>query len=104
MLCELKEGNMALIKCPDCGKEISDTAPACIGCGCLMKPKAAVNTINKRKGGKYELIGFLLMLASIGGVVARIYRPDNDNLLLLARASIILFIIGFIIYLIGRFK
>ena len=24
---------MALIKCPECGKEISDKAPACIHCG-----------------------------------------------------------------------
>ena len=25
---------MALIKCEDCGKEISDKAKACIHCGC----------------------------------------------------------------------
>ena len=24
---------MALIECPDCGKQVSDAAPACIGCG-----------------------------------------------------------------------
>ena len=24
---------MALVKCPDCGRDISDQAPACIGCG-----------------------------------------------------------------------
>lgn len=24
---------MALVKCPDCGKMISDSSPACIGCG-----------------------------------------------------------------------
>lgn len=24
---------MALIKCPDCGREVSDLAPACLGCG-----------------------------------------------------------------------
>lgn len=29
---------MALTKCPDCGKEISDTAPACPNCG---RPNAA---------------------------------------------------------------
>lgn len=27
---------MALIKCSECGKEISDKAPACIHCGCPM--------------------------------------------------------------------
>ena len=28
---------MALINCPDCGKEISDTARVCINCGCKIK-------------------------------------------------------------------
>lgn len=29
---------MALINCPECGKEISDKAPACIHCGCPLQP------------------------------------------------------------------
>lgn len=28
---------MALIKCPECGQEISDMAPACIHCGCPIQ-------------------------------------------------------------------
>lgn len=28
---------MALIKCPDCGAEISDSASACIRCGCPLR-------------------------------------------------------------------
>ena len=28
---------MALIKCEDCGKEISDKDKACIHCGCPIK-------------------------------------------------------------------
>lgn len=28
---------MALIKCPECGKEISDRAKACINCGCPIE-------------------------------------------------------------------
>mgnify|MGYP002082164609 CR=1 FL=1 len=27
---------MALIKCPECGKEISDKAPVCIHCGFVV--------------------------------------------------------------------
>ena len=27
---------MALIKCPECGKKISDKADACINCGCPL--------------------------------------------------------------------
>jgi len=30
---------MALIKCPDCGKEISDKSEVCIHCGCPIKKK-----------------------------------------------------------------
>ena len=30
---------MALIKCPECGREISDQAPACIHCGYPLPPK-----------------------------------------------------------------
>ena len=36
---------MALIKCPECGKEISDRAPMCIQCGCPI-------TTNSTKKGK----------------------------------------------------
>lgn len=30
---------MALINCPECGKEVSDKASACIHCGCPLKDK-----------------------------------------------------------------
>lgn len=30
---------MALITCPECGKQISDKAPACIHCGCPIQPQ-----------------------------------------------------------------
>lgn len=30
---------MALIKCPECGKEISDRAASCIHCGCPIQPQ-----------------------------------------------------------------
>jgi peptidoglycan/LPS O-acetylase OafA/YrhL len=33
---------MALIKCPECGKEISDNAKTCPNCGRALKPSAAV--------------------------------------------------------------
>ena len=47
---------MALIKCPECGKEISDKATACINCGCpvsAMKQEAA-----ESKQAKAEQINF----------------------------------------------
>ena len=31
---------MALIKCPECGKEVSNNAKACPNCGCSLKPSS----------------------------------------------------------------
>jgi uncharacterized membrane protein YiaA len=33
---------MALIKCPDCGKEMSDTAQKCINCGRTLKNQSTI--------------------------------------------------------------
>jgi len=35
---------MALIKCKECGKDVSDNAPACPSCGSKLKPKTKVLT------------------------------------------------------------
>lgn len=37
---------MALIKCPECGKEVSDRAPACIHCGFPLENKTGSNANN----------------------------------------------------------
>lgn len=48
---------MALIKCPECGKEISDKAPACIHCGFPLSKlkKEKKKNIFKYDGEKYDL-------------------------------------------------
>ena len=33
---------MALIKCPECGKEISDKASNCPNCGCPIEQKSKI--------------------------------------------------------------
>lgn len=38
---------MALTKCPDCGRDVSDAAPACPGCGRPIKPPKDT----EKKGG-----------------------------------------------------
>lgn len=38
---------MALIKCEECGKEISDKAKVCVNCGCPVESKN-VNTVHKK--------------------------------------------------------
>lgn len=46
---------MALIKCPECGKEISDKALACIHCGFPLKE------INKEENKKCEFYKVILI-------------------------------------------
>lgn len=43
---------MALINCPECGKEISDKAGNCPNCGCLIQPE------QETKDGKGERWSF----------------------------------------------
>ena len=42
---------MALIVCPDCGKQISDLATVCIGCGRPMEVKKGKLVVTGRKDG-----------------------------------------------------
>lgn len=92
---------MALIACPDCGKGISDTAPTCIGCGRVMSAsnKSGGEKVTERKGGKYELIGTLLILVSMVGCIGGI-SVDMKGFIPVGTIG---FIIGTIIFLYGRF-
>ena len=49
---------MALIKCKECGKEISDKAEYCVHCGCPIEMSKEVTTEkeekNKEKDNKKE--------------------------------------------------
>ena len=82
---------MPLIDCPDCGRQVSDSAPNCPQCGKPMTIFAGKAVQTTRKGGKYEGVGFLLIVAGIfvcfasGGLGA------------------VLILVGFIVFLIGRF-
>jgi len=58
---------MALIKCPDCGKEISDSAPQCIHCGSL-------NTVvsNQEKEARKFVRGAGIFAGTFGLIVGSI--------------------------------
>ena len=44
---------MALIKCPECGREVSDKAPACPHCGAPILSEFIEKKVKKYKTTKY---------------------------------------------------
>ena len=58
---------MALIKCKECGKEVSDTLDVCIHCGCPLKNKKkdTPKIDNKKVSNKFIWIVSLLPIISV---------------------------------------
>ncbi len=57
---------MALVKCPDCGSEVSDRAKQCIHCGCPIEAIlcANVNTICRINDEEYDFSDELVLAMS----------------------------------------
>ena len=80
---------MALIKCPECGKEISDTAKNCINCGYVLKEDAPapqptivnVEAPKKEKSAKnFLVIGITLNLCCLLVTTLKaLFSMDVDN-------------------------
>ena len=51
---------MALIKCPECGKEISDASTACIHCGYPISKNPDVQKKVKSKAIPHRKVGAIL--------------------------------------------
>jgi hypothetical protein len=93
---------MALIRCPECNKKISDKAEVCIDCGYPLvrgKPEIAhkkrVQTI-EQTSKEFKLAMLLGGLLSIGSCIG-MFAAENKG------TPFILFIIGIIIYMSGKF-
>ena len=62
---------MALVKCPECGKEISDKANSCPSCGYPINQtemeleQDRVNIRNKNKGKNLLTFGGILLLITV---------------------------------------
>lgn len=52
---------MAMIKCRECGREISDQAPSCPYCGAPSAKKVA-DDANQQTASKWTAIGVVLFL------------------------------------------
>lgn len=49
---------MSLIKCKECGKEISDKAESCVNCGCPISKKKSDNNIRNNYLCCFNIINF----------------------------------------------
>ena len=92
---------MALISCAECGKEVSDKASSCPNCGAPISSKNAVSlnpeshTKVTRTGAKWEGIGFLLI---VGGMITAMGSAADNHI------GGIMVAVGFVVFLVGRFK
>ena len=90
---------MALISCPECGKEVSEKAASCPNCGAPISGNSSVSLNPQthakvtRTGAKWEGIGFILIV--VGMIMALASQGGFGGLLI---------VVGFIVFLIGRFK
>lgn len=60
---------MALIKCPDCGKQVSDQAPSCPNCGRVLKKKTGCLS--------YFIFGFSILI--IVGVIGSLMNGASNK-------------------------
>lgn len=64
---------MALVTCPDCGKQVSDTAKMCINCGRVLKDQ----TVTIEKTGKRIKLAMLVSVAAlILGAMISVFDMD----------------------------
>lgn len=87
---------MTMIACPECTKQISDKAPNCPNCGVPLAAATQQTKIEHanvtRTGAKWEGIGFVMI---IFGMISAMAGAEFGGVLLA---------IGFVVFLIGRFK
>lgn len=82
-----------LVPCPDCGAQVSPRAAACPQCGApVARKEARVH----RAGARWEGIGFALIIA---GMVAGFSGSPAWF-----AVGALLGVVGFVVFIIGRFK
>lgn len=72
---------MALIKCPECGQEISDSLKRCHHCGMKIKKVKEKKKLSKKKKIIILVASIVAVAAlAVGGVffVNKVIKPAND--------------------------
>lgn len=70
---------MAIINCPECGKEVSDRAKMCINCGCPIKDKTSEpQLLSENRKSIIQIIGLTVGLFFIFVGIIRIATAEAD--------------------------
>ena len=64
---------MALVKCPECGKEISSQLKKCNNCGYKLKQ------VDKKKQKKFIIIGLVLLVLIVVGTIIGVSANKNNQ-------------------------
>lgn len=65
---------MALINCPECGRQVSDQAEKCPGCGAIINKKTARKNAKKGKKRKWFIpVIILVVLLIVGGITGAFF-------------------------------
>lgn len=88
---------MALLECPDCAREVSDAATSCPGCGRTIQ---SAPVVTRRRGTVYEAVGALLIFSGVGGCSIMSIVGAQGGVAVGATLGTV----GFIVFMVGRFK
>lgn len=91
---------MALIKCPECGKEISDKALSCPSCAYPIKPVVIEATGKKWKG--LQLIFSIVFAVGFVWLITKACAIDESTSSEPSAIPVFMVIIGFLGYIISR--
>ncbi|MBA7514792.1 hypothetical protein ES705_06827 [subsurface metagenome] len=91
---------MALTKCSECGREVSDKATACPGCGAPIAtvsvgvPTQTIEQTSKRLKAQYAIAGIIFFVGLVWLIFGAIYAANTNQavspipIILVAVASI----------------
>ncbi|MEZ4279029.1 MAG: hypothetical protein R3F21_05345 [Myxococcota bacterium] len=91
---------MAMINCPDCGKEVSSKAPACVACGSPISAQTIQATAKKWKA--MQVVGMLLIIFGVAGMCSTISDPKAASEASAAGTTALMFIAGMGLTIFGR--
>lgn len=80
---------MALIKCPECGQDVSDAADTCIHCGYPLRkakqenlsPQGGNTIPKKEQTGLVTAIAMITVLAIVGGIIFYVRQATSSRAL-----------------------